>query len=414
MAPEDKERVSGELSRPEPSSILPTVNPSLEKAEPPKKASLHSSVYVIVWITLSSSVILFNKWILHSLNFQYPIILTTWHLVFATCMTQILARTTTLLDGRKTVKMTGRVYLRAILPIGFFFSLSLICGNVAYLYLSVSFIQMLKATTPVAVLVAGWTLGVSAPDMKILFNVSFIVIGVMIASYGELRFNLTGFIYQVGGIGFEAVRLVMVQQLLSSAEYKMDPLVSLYYFAPVCAAMNFVLSLLFEASRVKLVDFQNVGLLVFVANAMVAFGLNVSVVFLIGKTSGLVLTLCGVLKDILLIVASMAIFGSIISSLQFFGYAIALGGLIYYKLGSDKLKDVIGEGSRAWGEYGARRPAMRKAIIIFTGLTVLIILLGGLSPFLPENMRAKHVFSGSYFSFSSVGDKVMGGPSKST
>ena len=59
-------------------------------------------------------------------------------------MTQILARYTTLLDGRKTVKMTGRVYLRAIVPIGFFFSLSLICGNLTYLYLSVAFIQMLK------------------------------------------------------------------------------------------------------------------------------------------------------------------------------------------------------------------------------------------------------------------------------
>lgn len=72
------------------------------------------------------------------------IVLTTWHLTFATIMTQVLARTTNLLDGRKTVKMTGRVYFRAIFPIGVFFSLSLICGNVTYLYLSVAFIQMLK------------------------------------------------------------------------------------------------------------------------------------------------------------------------------------------------------------------------------------------------------------------------------
>jgi hypothetical protein len=40
--------------------------------------------------------------------------------------------------------MTGKVYLRAICPIGLFFSLSLICSNKAYLFLSVSFIQMLK------------------------------------------------------------------------------------------------------------------------------------------------------------------------------------------------------------------------------------------------------------------------------
>ena len=66
--------------------------------------------------------------------------------MFATFMTQVLAKTTTLLDVRKTVKMTGKVYLRAIVPIGFFFSLSLICGNKSFLYLSVAFIQMLKGS----------------------------------------------------------------------------------------------------------------------------------------------------------------------------------------------------------------------------------------------------------------------------
>ena len=59
-------------------------------------------------------------------------------------MTQIMARFTHMLDSRKKVPMTGRVYLRNILPIGIMFSLSLICGNLTYLYLSVSFIQMLK------------------------------------------------------------------------------------------------------------------------------------------------------------------------------------------------------------------------------------------------------------------------------
>ena len=55
-----------------------------------------------------------------------------------------MARFTTLLDGRKKQKMNGRIYVRAIVPIGAAFSLSLICGNLTYLYLSVSFIQMLK------------------------------------------------------------------------------------------------------------------------------------------------------------------------------------------------------------------------------------------------------------------------------
>lgn len=151
-------------------------------------------------------------------------------MAFATFMTQLLSRTTTLIDGRKTVKMTGKIYLRAILPIGFFFSLSLICGNQAYLYLSVAFIQMLKATMPVAVLITSWVLLVAPINLKQLGNVSFIVIGVIIASVGEIKFDLTGFMWQAGGISFEATRLVMVQRLLSSAEYKMDPLTSLVSF----------------------------------------------------------------------------------------------------------------------------------------------------------------------------------------
>lgn len=83
---------------------------------------------------------------------------------------------------------------RAIVPIGLMFSLSLILGNVAYLYLSVSFIQMLKATNVAATLLATWIFGMAAPNMKVLANVGVIVAGVIIASYGELKFDLFGFL----------------------------------------------------------------------------------------------------------------------------------------------------------------------------------------------------------------------------
>ena len=43
---EEKVRVSGELSKPDNSPILPTVNPLSEKSEPPKSA-LHPAAYVM-------------------------------------------------------------------------------------------------------------------------------------------------------------------------------------------------------------------------------------------------------------------------------------------------------------------------------------------------------------------------------
>jgi hypothetical protein len=73
----------------------------------------------------------------------------------------------------------------------------------------------------------------------------------------------------------------MVQRLLSSAEFKMDPLVSLYYFAPACAVMNAAATLFFEVPSMSLDDIYQVGLFTLLANAAVAFALNVAVVFLV-------------------------------------------------------------------------------------------------------------------------------------
>jgi hypothetical protein len=85
----------------------------------------------------------------------------------------------------------------------------------------------------VAVLLTSWGMRIEQPNLKVLGNVSVIVMGIIIASYGEIAFVFVGFVFQACGIVVESVRLVMVQKLLSSPEYKMDPLVSLYYFAPV-------------------------------------------------------------------------------------------------------------------------------------------------------------------------------------
>jgi hypothetical protein len=77
----------------------------------------------------------------------------------------------------------------------------------------------------------------------------------------------------------------------------MDPLVSLHYYAPVCAIINACI-LPFTEGLEPFYALHRVGLLVLVSNAGIAFALNVAAVFLISVGSGLILTLAGVLKDI--------------------------------------------------------------------------------------------------------------------
>lgn len=97
-----------------------------------------------LWVCSSSAVIAFNKSILS--QYPFPLILTTWHVLFSTIATQLLAQTTALIDGRKFSILTRRIYFSSILPIGLSFSLNLIFNNAAYIYLNVAFIQMFKVS----------------------------------------------------------------------------------------------------------------------------------------------------------------------------------------------------------------------------------------------------------------------------
>lgn len=66
----EKERLSGEVERQEPAvPVLPVHTQDAEKAAG-ASAGLHPAVYVAIWISLSSTVILFNKWILATADFR--------------------------------------------------------------------------------------------------------------------------------------------------------------------------------------------------------------------------------------------------------------------------------------------------------------------------------------------------------
>lgn len=322
---ETKDAFSGEDS--------PLPSPAIAANPPPKKVQLSAATIIPIWIALSSAVIIYNNYLYNTRNFKYPVFTVTWHLTFAAIGTRVLQRTTHLLDGVKDVNMNKDMFLKSILPIGLLFSGSLILSNTAYLYLSVSYIQMLKAFTPVAILLISWTFRIQEPNKKLAVIVFMISSGVALASHGELRFNLVGFFIQAAAVAFEASRLVMIQILLHGM--KMDPLVSLHFYAPVCAIINLI-CLPFTEGLEPFYELSRIGPLILLTNASVAFFLNVAAVFLVGVGSGLVLTLAGVFKDILLITGSVLIFGSTVTPLQVIGYSIALGGLVLFKTSGGK------------------------------------------------------------------------------
>ncbi|KAI0381814.1 TPT-domain-containing protein [Hypomontagnella monticulosa] len=338
------------------------------------QSTLHPAFYIASWIFFSNLTILFNKWLIDDAGF--PVILTWWHMTFATLATQVLARTTGLLDGRHKIQMTTQLYMKLVVPIGLLYSGSMVTSTLVYLYLNVPFIQMLKSAAPVITLLIGWLWGVENPTYKTFAYIMLIVTGVALASLGEIHFSWPGFLYQVGGTIFESVRIIMIQSLMSSSGLSMDPLVSLYYYAPVCAVTNLVLSLASEWSSVVWIHASEAGLGMLLLNAVVAFLLNVSSVLLIGKTSALILVLSGILKNILLVVAAVVIWGTPITFIQLIGYSWAIIGLFLYQSGWEGTSEALKAGASWITDHPLyRRYGKRRVWFLITSSFIALVLV---------------------------------------
>ncbi|KAK3286727.1 hypothetical protein CYMTET_5732 [Cymbomonas tetramitiformis] len=312
---------------------------------------LISYTYVAIWIGLSAGVILFNKYLLSVYGFPFPIALTMIHMGFCSFIAILLIRVFKIVES---INMEVETYFRAIVPIGALFSGTLWLGNAAYLYLSVSFIQMLKALMPVSVFLVGTLFGTEQYSNKIMLNMAVVTVGVMIASYGEINFVLTGVLMQLASILFESSRLTLVQILLQRRGMKLNPITTLYYIAPACFCFLSVPFVLIELPKMQESVDWNFDVTIFAANATVALGLNLAVFLLIGKTSALTMNVAGVVKDWLLIGLSALLFHQPVSSVSLGGYALAFGGVCYYNY--LKLKDMQAQPPSRLEEGSQQKP----------------------------------------------------------
>lgn len=238
--------------------------------------------------------------------------------------------------------MSRETYLRSVVPIGALYSLSLWLSNSAYIYLSVSFIQMLKALMPVAVYSIGVLLKKETFKSQTMTNMLSISFGVAIAAYGEAKFDGWGVFLQLGAVAFEATRLVLIQILLTSKGINLNPITSLYYVAPCCLVFLSVPWIFVEFPVLRDTSSFHFDFVIFGTNSVCAFALNLAVFLLVGKTSALTMNVAGVVKDWLLIAFSWSVIKDTVTPINLFGYGLAFLGVGYYnhcKLQALKAKD---------------------------------------------------------------------------
>ena len=194
-------------------------------------ATVLFQLYLILqWIFLSSTIILFNKWLISTKHFQFPLTIVIMHMTFVS----ICANFYRYMGWTETPNVSSRDVRTRFLPIAILFAASLGFGNAAYLYITVAFVQMLKASTPVAVLLVSFAFGLEQPSLRLLLYIFAIAIGVAIACYGQLQLDWLGVAFQMAAVVVEAFRLCLVNIALTGKGIKLSPVTFLSLIAPLC------------------------------------------------------------------------------------------------------------------------------------------------------------------------------------
>ncbi|XP_057474120.1 probable sugar phosphate/phosphate translocator At3g14410 isoform X2 [Actinidia eriantha] len=240
--------------------------------------------------------------------------------------------------------MTAEIYATSVVPIGATFAMTLWLGNTAYLYISVAFAQMLKAIMPVAVFILGVAAGLEIMSCRMLFTMSVISFGVLVASYGEINISWIGVVYQMGGVVGEALRLIFMEILVKRKGLKLNPISVMYYVSPCSAFCLFIPWIFLEKPKMDAQGTWSFQPLILILNSLCTFALNLSVFLVILHTSALTIRVAGVVKDWVVVLLSALLFSDTkLTIINLFGYGIAIAGVAAYN--NTKLKKEASRGT---------------------------------------------------------------------
>jgi drug/metabolite transporter (DMT)-like permease len=273
---------------------------------------------LLIWLTLSVSLVMLNKYILSASRFPYPITLAFSHMLAATIATAGVP---------KSYALWGKFAL-----VAGFFACSLTCALAALIYLPVSTVQMLKLAGPVTSFATGLLLGIEHFSWLYALKISVISIGVGVATYGDASFHWQGVTLQMLSILFDAIRCSRLQQLLHYSTVKLSPVGTLAHIAPctvlVLSAPMAVLE--FPSIKSNMLQPTSCGVAIAVSSVL-AILLNLVIFEFISVTSALTANVSAILKDFVIIWLAASASHVQLTYMQLGGYALALAGLAWYQ-----------------------------------------------------------------------------------
>ncbi|XAR70382.1 hypothetical protein NMG60_11027224 [Bertholletia excelsa] len=290
-----------------------------------------TAVIIASWYASNIGVLLLNKYLLSIYGYRYPIFLTMIHMLSCAGYSVIAIR---FLEVVPLQHILSRRQFFKIFALSAIFCFSVVCGNTSLRYLPVSFNQAIGATTPFFTAIFAFIITCKKESGEVYLALLPVVFGIVLASNSEPLFHLFGFLVCVGSTAGRALKSVVQGLLLTSDSEKLHSMNLLLYMAPMAALILLPFTLYIEGNVLEITveKARNDRFIVFllIANATVAYLVNLTNFLVTKHTSALTLQVLGNAKAAVAAVVSVLIFRNPVTVMGMTGFAVTIFGVVLY------------------------------------------------------------------------------------
>jgi len=300
----------------------------LELSSGAMEAVFKTFLACLAFMVIGPSLMLLNKELLT--EFPFPFLLSSLGLVFSSAVTHAM-KSAGQLELAQAEIVTKKFYFTRVLPVGACHAATLAFGNSQYLYMGVALIQFLKAFTPMIVTLTGYFILGRKASTEIWVALMIACFGTSMTAAGDMSAEPFGFLLAAGSSITEAIRLVLTQFALQDCKFTL--LEGQYFLAPAGAACLLTLSLFWEAPQLLATN----GLSVvfkrpfdFMLAGSLGLGVQLVTSAVIQLTNSVTVKVLSQFRNALVVLAGVFVYSEQVSTVQLFGYLIAVSGIIRY------------------------------------------------------------------------------------
>ncbi|XP_012524942.1 solute carrier family 35 member E3 [Monomorium pharaonis] len=276
--------------------------------------------YLTLNIAFSIIIVLLNKWLY--IHIRFPNITLSMIHFFMTFVGLIICE-------RLDVFCVKDIDIREMVLIAMTFCGFVVLTNLSLAHNTVGTYQVAKMLTTPCVIVMQMIFYRKRFGMLVKLTLIPITLGVIINFYYDIQFNIIGTVYATLGVLVTSLYQVMINR--KQKEFQMDPMQLLYYQAPLSGVMLLIVVPILEpVGQTFTHNWSLLDIIMVILSGAVAFFVNLTSYWIIGKTSPLTYNMVGHSKFCLLLLGGSLLFHETLAINQVIGITLTLVGIILY------------------------------------------------------------------------------------